>query len=226
MHMYDKALAQHQQLSRIHEENVAWEVYVKALLKRFYSTYEDPMSDLKNIRPKGPMSVRMLRPQTLADAYCLSKLQEANNNVSKKFTMSLLPTPRYNQPYNGTFIKNQVPQVSNVNQNFNKNKPVYNNAPQRKRLTQKELDDNRAKNQCFYYKQRYVPGHKCSGRLFSLEIVEDSRDCEDETKVQCNEGVFGYVDKEVKMERGEQNNYNNESDMAAQPQISLLQSQG
>ncbi|GKD84178.1 hypothetical protein Tco_1351017 [Tanacetum coccineum] len=72
-------------------------------------------------------------------------------------------------------VYNQVPQVSSVNQSFNKNKPVYNNAPQRKQLTQKALDDKRAKNQCFYYDQRYVPGHKCSGRLFSLEIVEDSR---------------------------------------------------
>nr|GFB64626.1 UDP-glycosyltransferase 83A1-like [Tanacetum cinerariifolium] len=85
--------------------------------------------------------------------------------------------------------------------------------------------DKKAKNQCFYYDQRYVPGHKCSGRLFSLEIVEDSRDCEDETKVQCNERVFGYEDKEVKMERGEPNDCSNESDMAAQPEISLMQSQ-
>nr|GFC76987.1 hypothetical protein [Tanacetum cinerariifolium] len=38
--------------------------------------------------------------------------------------------------------------------------------------------------------------------------------------------VFGYEDKEVEMERGEPNDCNNESDMAAQPEISLLQSQG
>ncbi|GKA68738.1 hypothetical protein Tco_0768655 [Tanacetum coccineum] len=98
---------------------------VEALLKRFYSTYENPMSDLKNIRQKGGLvqvyidafdllmtkeevletqaigfflggldkeieiSVRMFRPQTLADAYCLSKLQEANNIVSKKLTWKL-----------------------------------------------------------------------------------------------------------------------------------------
>ncbi|GKA45224.1 UDP-glycosyltransferase 83A1 [Tanacetum coccineum] len=244
------ALAWHQQFSRIHEENVSWEVYVEALLKRFCSTYEDPMSDLKNIRQKElqiyidafdllmtkvelpetqaisfflggldkeiEMSVRMFRPQTLTDAYCLSKLQEANNNVSKKFTKSLLPTPRYNQPYTSTLVKNRVPHVSSLNQSFNKNKRVYNNAPQRKQLTQKELDDEGAKNQCFYYDQRYVPRHKCSGRLFSLEMVEDSRDCEDETEVQCNEGVFSYEDKEVEMETGEPNDCNNE--LAAQPQ--------
>ncbi|GKC16175.1 hypothetical protein Tco_1012957, partial [Tanacetum coccineum] len=114
---------------------------------------------LGGLDKENEMSVRMFRPQTLADAYCLSKLQEANNNVSKKFT-------------------------------------------------------------------KYVHGHKCSGRLFSLEIVEDSRDYEDETEVQCNEGVIGYDDKEVEMEIGDPNDCNNESDMAPQAQISLVQSQG
>ncbi|GJU37000.1 reverse transcriptase [Tanacetum coccineum] len=106
-------------------------------------------------------------------------------------------------------MSNQVPQVSSVNQSFNKNKPVYNNAPQRKQLTQKELDDKRAKNQCFTM----------------IKDGPDSRDCEDETEVQCNEWVFGYEDKEVEMETGEPNDCNNESDIAAQPQISLMQSQ-
>nr|GEV43840.1 ribonuclease H-like domain-containing protein [Tanacetum cinerariifolium] len=115
--------------SKTYGEDVLWEVYVEALLKRFCSTYED-MTDLKNISQKGgsvqvyidafdvlitkvemlesqgvsfflggldkdiEMSVRMFKPQSLADAYCLSKLQEANNNVSKKYTKPLLPTPR------------------------------------------------------------------------------------------------------------------------------------
>ncbi|GJR68435.1 retrotransposon-related protein [Tanacetum coccineum] len=39
------------------------------------------------------------------------------------------------------------------------------------------------------------------------------------------EWVFGYEDKEVEMETGEPNDCNNESDMAAQPQIFLMQSQ-
>ncbi|GKD42640.1 reverse transcriptase [Tanacetum coccineum] len=120
MHLYDKALAWHQQYSKMYGEEMLWEVYVEALLKRFCSTYENPMTDLKNISQKEgyvqvyidafdvlmtkvevpesqavsfflggldkdiEMSVRMFKPQTLADAYCLSKLQEANNNVSKK----------------------------------------------------------------------------------------------------------------------------------------------
>ncbi|GJT25707.1 putative mitochondrial protein [Tanacetum coccineum] len=41
----------------------------------------------------------------------------------------------------------------------------------RRQLTQKELEDKRAKNQCFYCDQRYVPSHKCSGQLYALEVV-------------------------------------------------------
>ncbi|GKB85288.1 hypothetical protein Tco_0957560 [Tanacetum coccineum] len=101
-------------------------VYVEALLKRFCNTYEDPLSDLKNIRQKGL--------QIYIDAFDLL-------------------------------------------------------------MTKVELPETQA-----------ISFHlECSGRLFSLEMVEDSRDYEDETEVQCNEGVFGYEDKEVEMETGEPN---------------------
>ncbi|GJX55739.1 retrotransposon-related protein [Tanacetum coccineum] len=147
MHLYDKALAWHQQYSKMYGEDMLWEVYVEALLKRFCSTYEDHMTDLKNISQKVgsvhvyidafdvlmtkvevhesqvvsfflggldkdiEMGVRMFKPQILADAYCLSKLQETNNNVSKKQAKALLLTPRYNQSYNTTFTKPNSPQM-------------------------------------------------------------------------------------------------------------------
>ncbi|GJV13443.1 putative nucleotidyltransferase, ribonuclease H [Tanacetum coccineum] len=177
--------------SRVNVENVTCEVYVKALLKRFFSTYEDPMSKLKNIRQKDglvqvyidafdllmtkvevpetqaisfflggldkeiEMSVRMFRPQTLVDA-CLSKLQVANNNVSKRFTKALLTTPRYTQAHTDNFDKNNSPQVLIVNQSYNMKK------------------------------HRYVLGHKCSGKLFSLEIVKEIEELENESELQCD----------------------------------------
>ncbi|GJR65654.1 retrotransposable element Tf2 [Tanacetum coccineum] len=181
MHLYDKAIAWHQQFSKMHGEDVLWKVYVEALLKRFCSTYEDPMNDLKNIKVLKAqairfflggldkdieMSVRMFKPQSLADAYCLSKLQEANNNVSKKYTKALLPTPRYNQHYNSTFAKPKI------------------------------------KESVFYCDHNYVPGHKCSGKLYSLEIIEDIRNYEDENGEQFSEGVFGYEDSVVENKVG------------------------
>ncbi|GJW73773.1 putative mitochondrial protein [Tanacetum coccineum] len=213
MHLYDKALAWHQQFTRIHGENVNWEVYVEALLKRFSSTYEDPMSELKNIRQKGGLvqlyidafdvimtkveipeaqavsfflggldkeieiTVRMFKPQSLVDAYCLSKLQESNNNVSRKITKSLLPAPK---PVYNNFARNLSSQVAN-----------------------------------------YVPGHKCSGRLFSLEIIEGSRELEEEFGEQFDEGVFDYEDSAGENVIDDHNDCHIESNVAAHPQISL-----
>ncbi|GKB18259.1 hypothetical protein Tco_0852182 [Tanacetum coccineum] len=37
-------------------------------------------------------------------------------------------------------------------------------------LSQKEFVEKRAKNQCFYCDKKYVPGHKCEGQVFTLEI--------------------------------------------------------
>ncbi|GJW73776.1 putative mitochondrial protein [Tanacetum coccineum] len=214
MHLYDKALAWHQQFTRIHGENVNWEVYVEALLKRFSSTYEDPMSELKNIRQKGGLV------QLYIDAFdvIMTKLQEANNNVSRKITKSLLPAPK---PVYNNFARNPSSQVANVNYTPNRPKPVSNNVPYRKQLTQKELDDKRSKNQCFYCDQKYVPGHKCSGRLFSLEIIEGSGELEEELGEQFDEGVFGYEDNAGENVIDDHNDCHIESNVAAHPQISL-----
>ncbi|GKA70100.1 hypothetical protein Tco_0776164, partial [Tanacetum coccineum] len=118
------------------------------------------------------MTVRMFKPHILADAYCLSKLQETNNTMARKINKPLVSTTKL--VYNN-YARNFGTQAQNVHYNPPRPKPVYNNAPYKKQLTQKELDDKRAKNQCFYCDQKYVPGHKCRGKLFSLEIVEENR---------------------------------------------------
>ncbi|GJX10249.1 putative mitochondrial protein, partial [Tanacetum coccineum] len=50
IHLYDKALLWHSQFVRAHGANVGWEVYKKAILARFDNVYEDPMSELKNLK--------------------------------------------------------------------------------------------------------------------------------------------------------------------------------
>nr|GEU44746.1 putative mitochondrial protein [Tanacetum cinerariifolium] len=119
IYLYDKALLWHSQFMRIHETNVGWEVYKKEILERFGNVYEDPMSELKNLKYETTareyedafdsllsrveinkdhavslfmrgipteieMGVRMFKPKTLADAYCLTNLKEATLNVVKK----------------------------------------------------------------------------------------------------------------------------------------------
>ncbi|GKD50173.1 reverse transcriptase, partial [Tanacetum coccineum] len=63
--------------------------------------------------------------------------------------------------------------ASNINW---RTKPITRStsAPFRKQLTQKELEEKRAKNQCFYCDQKYTLGHKCSGQVYSLEVLGDT----------------------------------------------------
>ncbi|GKD58214.1 reverse transcriptase [Tanacetum coccineum] len=50
VHLYDKALLWHRQFISNNGENVGWEVYKTAIIQRFGSIFEDPMSALKNAK--------------------------------------------------------------------------------------------------------------------------------------------------------------------------------
>ena len=121
------------------------------------------------------MNVRMFRPQTLSDAFSLANFQEASLAVVKQKAAPLLPTPR--NPPNHFFNRNVnfAPKPNNIalpaptTQTITKH-PASDNSVPRKLLTQKEIAEKRAKNQCFYCDQRYTPGHKCSGQMFALEV--------------------------------------------------------
>ncbi|GJT17849.1 reverse transcriptase [Tanacetum coccineum] len=64
------------------------------------------------------------------------------------------------------------------------------NSPFKKQLTQKELEEKRAKNQCFCCDQRYSPGYKCNGQVYSLEVIGESEEQEEDDSehlVESNE---------------------------------------
>ncbi|GKB19820.1 hypothetical protein Tco_0853743 [Tanacetum coccineum] len=64
------------------------------------------------------------------------------------------------------------------NANWRNKQPTASSSPYRKQLTQKEMEDKRSKGLCFYYDQKYFPGHKCSGQVFLLEVIVDNEDQE------------------------------------------------
>ncbi|GJT35795.1 hypothetical protein Tco_0926214 [Tanacetum coccineum] len=111
-------------------------------------SFDDPLAEAISFYMAGlptdvELVVRMFRPQTLANTYSLSKLHH------KPLT---LPTP---------------------NANWRTKPSTSQSTPFRRRLTQKELEENRAKNQCFYCDQKYTPGHKCTGQVYLLEVVAE-----------------------------------------------------
>ncbi|GJY57506.1 retrotransposable element Tf2 [Tanacetum coccineum] len=50
IHFFDSALVWHQQFDKLNGNSVSWEDYQKALLARFDIDFEDPLSELKNLK--------------------------------------------------------------------------------------------------------------------------------------------------------------------------------
>ncbi|GJY93175.1 reverse transcriptase [Tanacetum coccineum] len=92
-------------------------------------------------------SVRMFKPATLVDAYFLTNLQEVILEAVKK----------KNKPV----VTSNVSSFGNGNYYRNTNKPVVLPLP--------------ASNSAFKSKPNtpYTPGHKCSGQIFSLVVLDD-----------------------------------------------------
>ncbi|GJR63253.1 very-long-chain 3-oxoacyl-CoA reductase 1-like protein [Tanacetum coccineum] len=163
------------------------QVYRDAIVQRFGTVFYDLMSELKNVKYdtsakdyQDKFDDLLNRPQTLTDAYCLTNLQEATlNDVKKKSKMQFsASTSRYGSNV-ATNTSNPKPLLAlpNTTRTWN-NKP--NTAPPRKQLTQKEYEDKRAKNLCFYCDKKFVPGHKCEGKLFSLVVLGENEEIEEE----------------------------------------------
>ncbi|GJS74588.1 retrotransposable element Tf2 [Tanacetum coccineum] len=223
MHVFGKALNWHKQFMGKFGEVVTWGVYETHIKKRFESVFEDPMVELKNLKQTTSVqvyqdyfeellnkvelnepyaislfigglkediayAVRMFKPTSLIDVFNLSKLQEASNSVAKIRHTPVLTTPKgngisNNVHRNGGFVPR------NVN-NAMPNRPF-------KKLTQQELEEKRAKHLCFFCDQKYTPGHKCSGQMYSLEVVASEEMFEeDDDCVLTEQGVVNTIEEE------------------------------
>nr|GEY11181.1 hypothetical protein [Tanacetum cinerariifolium] len=75
-------------------------------------------------------------------------------------------------PLRAAHTKPPTTQLALPSTPFNKTATIV-NTPQKRRLSQKEYEEKRSKNLCFYCDQKYVPCHTCSGLLFSIEFLAD-----------------------------------------------------
>jgi len=126
-----------------------------------------------------PLIVRMFKPSSLHEAYCLAKLQETTL-ASMARRKPILEKPPYAirsyNPHKGTA-------GNSLSTSFQKY-PVRHNAAgtqvsarsavsstgsvtskPRKILTPKEIDEKRANSMCFFCNERYYPGHKCARQV-------------------------------------------------------------
>lgn len=127
------------------------------------------------LQPEVEMVVRMFNPKTLTDTYLLAKLQEATLNAAKKKFRPLLPTPSHKFGSNhvandsSSYAHKPFPAIQPPNLPP-KSSPVLTNVVPRRQMSQKEFDEKRAKNWCFYC-ERYTPVHNCRGKMFALEVL-------------------------------------------------------
>ncbi|GJY88377.1 retrotransposable element Tf2 [Tanacetum coccineum] len=183
MHLFDKALNWHLQFVKRFRENVPWNVYEAEILSRFGEVFDDPLVELKNLKQTTDVQSYQDKFEMLLNKVDLSEAQAVNGMEA---TVALTkPRPQY---ASNSSYKYQQSNMGTKTTTYPPTPPLlallsapkvgYAN-PIRKQLTQKELEEKRAKNQCFYCDQRYVPGHKCSGQLYSLEVVANMAESDD-----------------------------------------------
>ncbi|XP_019253895.1 PREDICTED: uncharacterized protein LOC109232588 [Nicotiana attenuata] len=127
---------------------------------------------LNNLKPELSNAVKIGNPTSLPQAYYLARLQEASfaaqcKAIKGTLSTSSLPKPFTNQGSPSIFKGNQPSYRKPVAPVF------YNN--RRRRLTPTEMDEKRANGICFFYDEKFTPGHKCKAKrqLYSLELEEE-----------------------------------------------------
>ncbi|GKA67378.1 reverse transcriptase, partial [Tanacetum coccineum] len=150
------------------------------------------------LKPEVGTPIRMFQANNLSESYQLARMQEATNTILKpRYNTPLLPTPKQSTT---TFASKAVTTPVKSNLVGQSSGYVTRNVVHKPyKLTQKELEEKRAKGQCFYCDQKFVPGHKCSGQLHSIEVIcegdiDNCIDGDDDTYEDCVGEMFGVTD--------------------------------
>ncbi|XP_022031762.1 uncharacterized protein LOC110932814 [Helianthus annuus] len=175
-------LAALNQTGTLHELNTTFD----SLLNKVNLTETQAISlYLKALNPdiRGP--VKMFKPRTLHEAYGLAKQQSSNNdNLEGKLKSGRVDTggsktnshPRITPPMNAA----KLPLLPTPNRSV---APATKPANGTHRLTSKELEQKRAKGECFWCTEKFVPGHTCARPRKQLYVIE----AEDDEEVVVDE---------------------------------------
>ncbi|GJV06396.1 gypsy/ty3 retroelement polyprotein [Tanacetum coccineum] len=181
VHLDDKALLWHRQFCQNYLGiNVGWEVYETTIIQRFISVFEDTMASIVDISPKHDVSLYLGGLPTELEMsvrmFNNSRYSYGNGsgNMSKPPLLALPSTNSYGK----------------VNPNTTYKTPV------RRQLTQKEYEEKRAKNLCCYCDKKFMPGHKCNRQLFSLVVLADEVEM-DEEYMDAEEDLVELINEEL-----------------------------
>jgi len=135
---------------------------------------------LSGLNDEIQTSVRKFKPQTLHNAYCLAKLQEATLASVARRTKPILDRPppfgkttsTYSRP--GSFSNlnsfKARPSLSGSRATSVRSSVSVSSKPKKngRILSPKEIEEKRAKNICFFCDEKYFPSHKCTAQVYRL----------------------------------------------------------
>nr|GEW86853.1 hypothetical protein [Tanacetum cinerariifolium] len=157
--------------------------------KRFSTVYDDPISEIRKVKYQTNAKEYQDAFDTLFSRVDISEEHvvsfylgglPAEIEIGKISKGAITP---YGSKFGGGIGQSSsfkpsllgLP-ASNLNWKPKPNTPLI--APVRKQLTQKEYQEKRAQNLCFYYNQKYTLWHKCSGHLYLLIVVLEEEEVE------------------------------------------------
>ncbi|GJU78623.1 hypothetical protein Tco_1275693 [Tanacetum coccineum] len=156
MHMFDATLVWYQQYVKKYPDNTPWEHFKTGSVETYQEVFEALLNKVDllepvamsmfmgGLKPEVGTPMRMFQATTLSETYGLARMQEATNTILKpRYNTALLPTPKqstttYDSKAMITPVKSSlVGQSSGYVTRNGVHKPY--------RLTQKKLEDKRAK---------------------------------------------------------------------------------
>nr|GEU83783.1 hypothetical protein [Tanacetum cinerariifolium] len=171
MHMFDADIVWYQQYVKKYLDNTSWEHFeaFEALLNKVDLPELIAVSMfMGGLKPEVGTPIRMFQATTLSETYGLARMQKATNTILKpRYTTLLLPTPKQSTT---TYVSKAV------------TTPVKSNSV--------------GQSSRYVTKNRYAPGHKCSGQLHSIEVIceddfDNYIDGDDETYQDCVGDMVG-----------------------------------
>ncbi|KAK8918580.1 hypothetical protein KSP39_PZI021790 [Platanthera zijinensis] len=202
-HIEGKALYWHQAYmkARITRQWPQWEEYGKAIAGRFGSLlFDDPMSDLKNLRQKGSVQTyvdefdTLLHRVDISEEYAISfflaglrdEIEFAVRMFQPKTLRDVCSLARLQEHQitatqrkgggglvmAGPGKERQPPPIKWQSNNFGHGNTSA-SVPGRRshpRLTPKEMDEKRSKGLCFWCDSKFTPGHRCMDKQQSYTL--------------------------------------------------------
>ncbi|GJT20374.1 putative mitochondrial protein [Tanacetum coccineum] len=202
VHLDDKALLWHRQFVKILRDNVGWEMYETAIIQRFGSVFEDPMAALKNSKYEKNAKEYQDVFDTLLCRVDISPKHDVSlylGGLPTELEMSvrMFNNSRYSYGNgSGNMSKPPLLALPSTNSYGKVNPNTAYKTPVRRQLTQKEYEEKRAKNLCCYCDKKFMPGHKCKGQLFSLVVLADEVEM-DEEYMDAEEDLVELINEEL-----------------------------